>query len=118
MARHGGPPVGARSVRLAADQPARESAPLPLQRVRARVAARRLSRCGAAGEAVPPRAAVGVGGPGVVVACAGVAVLFTTDHNARSAFLLTVGLVLMLVAWFGGRIQLEGFEILGARARV
>ena len=59
-----------------------------------------------------------IGGLGVVVACAGVAVLFTTDHNARSAFLLTLGLVLMLVAWFGGRIQLESFEILGAKARV
>ena len=59
-----------------------------------------------------------IGGLGAVTACAGVWVLFTTDHDARSAFLLTLALVLMLIAWFGGRIELEGFEILGAKARV
>jgi hypothetical protein len=50
--------------------------------------------------------------------CAGVAALFMTDRDARSAFLLTLGLVLVLFALLRGRIQLEGFEILGAKARV
>jgi hypothetical protein len=48
----------------------------------------------------------------------GVVVLFTTDQDARSAFLLTLGLLLVLVALFGKRVQLEGFEILGAKVRV
>lgn len=59
-----------------------------------------------------------IGGLGVAAATAGVAVLFATEHEARSAFLLTLGLVLMLVAWFWGRVELEGFELLGAKARV
>jgi hypothetical protein len=54
----------------------------------------------------------------VALLCAGVVVLFTTDQGARSAFLLTVGVALVLVAALGGRIQLEGFEILGAKVRV
>jgi hypothetical protein len=59
-----------------------------------------------------------VGAAGIASLCAGVAVLFTTDRDARSAFLLTVGLVLVLFAVFRGRIQLEGFEIFGAKAHV
>jgi hypothetical protein len=55
---------------------------------------------------------------GVGTLFGGVVVLFTTDQGARSAFLLTLGLVLVLVALLGGRIQLEGFEILGAKVRV
>jgi hypothetical protein len=45
-------------------------------------------------------------------------VLFSTDHDARSAFLLTLGVALVLIARLGGRVQLEGFEILGAKIRV
>jgi hypothetical protein len=58
-----------------------------------------------------------VGAVGVATVCAGVAVLFTTDRDARSTFLLTLGLALVLFALLRGRIQLEGFEILGAKAR-
>jgi hypothetical protein len=49
---------------------------------------------------------------------AGVWILFTTEHEARSAFLLALGTALVLIAWLGGRIEIEGFEILGAKARV
>lgn len=59
-----------------------------------------------------------VGALGVVAFVIGVLVLFTSDHDARSAFLLTLGLALVLIALLGGRIQLEGFEILGAKVRV
>lgn len=59
-----------------------------------------------------------VGAFGVVSFVTGALVLFTTDHDARSGFLLTLGLVLALTALLGGRIQLEGFEILGAKVRV
>ncbi|HEX6689223.1 MAG TPA: hypothetical protein VF085_11260 [Solirubrobacterales bacterium] len=59
-----------------------------------------------------------VGTIGAAVFAAGVAVLFTTDQSARSAFLLTLGVALGLAALFGGRIQLEGFEMLGAKIRV
>jgi hypothetical protein len=59
-----------------------------------------------------------VGAAGIATLGAGVAVLFTTDRDARSAFLLTLGLALLLFALLRGRIQLEGFEILGAKARV
>jgi hypothetical protein len=59
-----------------------------------------------------------VGALGVAMLCVGATVLFTTHQDARSAFLLTLGLVLLLVAVFRGRIELEGFEIFGAKARV
>jgi hypothetical protein len=59
-----------------------------------------------------------VGGLGVAALCGGVLVLFTTNHDARSAFLLTLGAALVLIARLGGQIQLEGFEILGAKVRV
>lgn len=55
---------------------------------------------------------------GAVVLCAGVTILFATDHGARSAFLLSLGVALVLVGLLGGRIELEGFEILGAKVRV
>ena len=55
---------------------------------------------------------------GVGLLFAGVAVLFMTDHSARSAFLLTLGVALVLVALLGDRIQPEGFEVLGAKVRV
>ncbi len=50
--------------RVAADHPARAGAPLPLHRLRARLASGHHGRCGAAGEAVAPRGALGaeVGG--------------------------------------------------------
>ena len=60
----------------------------------------------------------GVGALGVVALCAGVVELFTTYHGARSAFLLALGVALVLVALLGGRVELEGFEILGAKVRV
>ena len=59
-----------------------------------------------------------VGGLGIAALCAGVLVLFGTEHEARSAFLLTLGVGLVLVALFGPRAQLERFEILGASVRV
>jgi hypothetical protein len=59
-----------------------------------------------------------VGALGIAALGGGVFLLFTTEHEARSAFLLTLGLALVLVARLGGRVQLEGFEILGANVRV
>jgi hypothetical protein len=59
-----------------------------------------------------------VGALGLAMLGAGVLVLFTTDHDARSAFLLTLGVALVLIAVLRGRVQLEGFEILGAKVRV
>jgi hypothetical protein len=44
--------------------------------------------------------------------------LFTIDNSAGSLFLITVGIVLVLVAFLGTRIQLESFEIMGAKIRV
>ena len=48
----------------------------------------------------------------------GVIALFTLENSAGSLFLITLGLVLLLVVVVGGRIQLESFEILGARVKV
>jgi len=59
-----------------------------------------------------------IGVLGVVVFVIGAVVLFTSDHDARSGFLLTLGLALTLIALLGERIQLESFEILGAKVRV
>ena len=61
-ARHRGAAVGARAVRVAADDAAGHGPPLPVHRVRARVAPRHQPGGRAAGEAVAPRAAVGAGG--------------------------------------------------------
>lgn len=55
---------------------------------------------------------------GIAVFTAGVAVLFATSHEARSAFLLTAGIGLLLLGLLSGRLQLEGFEIFGAKVRV
>jgi hypothetical protein len=55
---------------------------------------------------------------GLVVFIGGVATLFTTDNTAGSLFLMTLGLVLLLVAFFGSRIELESFEILGTKLKV
>lgn len=49
---------------------------------------------------------------------AGAVALFTTDNGTASVFLVTVGLVLVLIAWFGPNAQLESFELLGAKIRV
>jgi hypothetical protein len=59
-----------------------------------------------------------IGTLGAAVLAAGVIELFTTEHDARSAFLLSLGVVLLLVALLGKRIQLEGFEFLGAKVQV
>ena len=56
------PPVGARAVRVATDDAAGHGAPLPVLRLRARVAAGHQPGGRAAGQAVAPRAAVGAGG--------------------------------------------------------
>jgi hypothetical protein len=55
---------------------------------------------------------------GLVAFIGGVIALFTIDNSAGSLFLLTLGFVLLLVAFLGKRIQLESFEFLGARIRV
>jgi hypothetical protein len=55
---------------------------------------------------------------GLGLFAAGVLVLFATPHQARSAFLLAVGVALLLVGVLGGRVQLEGFEFLGAKLHV
>jgi hypothetical protein len=44
--------------------------------------------------------------------------LFSIDNSAGSLFLVTLGMVLILLAFLGERIQLESFEILGAKIRV
>jgi hypothetical protein len=59
-----------------------------------------------------------VGALGGAALLGGVIMLFATDEAARSAFLLALGVALVLVALLGGRVQLEGFEILGAKVRV
>ena len=59
-----------------------------------------------------------VGALGAAAIVGGVLVLFLTDHGARSAFLLTFGVLLVLIAALGRRIEVEGFEILGAKLRV
>ena len=59
-----------------------------------------------------------VAGLGAATIGAGVALLFATDHEARSAFLLALGLALLLIGTLGDRIELESFELLGAKLRV
>ncbi|HSS33292.1 MAG TPA: hypothetical protein VLL27_08440 [Solirubrobacterales bacterium] len=59
-----------------------------------------------------------LGAVGAAALVAGVVVLFTTEHDPRSAFLLTLGVVLLIVAALGKRIQLAGFEFLGAKVQV
>jgi hypothetical protein len=55
---------------------------------------------------------------GLVVLVGGVVALFTIENSAGSLFLITVGIVLLLVVFLGGRIQLESFELLGAKIKV
>jgi hypothetical protein len=55
---------------------------------------------------------------GLVALIGGVVALFTIENSAGSLFLITVGVVLLLVVFLGGRIQLESFEILGAKIKV
>jgi hypothetical protein len=57
-------------------------------------------------------------GLGVVAIAAGAVCLFTIDNSAGSLFLLTLGVVLLLAASLGERIELESFELLGARIKV
>lgn len=59
-----------------------------------------------------------LGAVGVAALLGGIATLFTTEHDARSAFLLSLGVFLLLIARLGERFQLEGFEILGAKLQV
>jgi hypothetical protein len=61
----------------------------------------------------------------VVAACVGAAAivggalaLFAAENGAGGVFLLTLGLVLVLIAWLGPRVELEAFELLGAKIRV
>jgi hypothetical protein len=49
---------------------------------------------------------------------AGSVALFTIDNSAGSLFLVALGATLILVALLGERVQLESFEILGAKLRV
>lgn len=55
---------------------------------------------------------------GFVALVGGVLALFTIENSAGSLFLVTLGIVLLLVVFLGGRIQLESFEILGAKIKV
>jgi hypothetical protein len=55
---------------------------------------------------------------GVAALTGGAVALFTTDNGAASIFLLTLGVVLVLIAWLGPRVELESFELLGAKIRV
>jgi hypothetical protein len=55
---------------------------------------------------------------GLVAFIGGVIALFTIDNSVGSVFLLTLGLVLFVIARLGERIQLESFEILGAKIKV
>ncbi len=55
---------------------------------------------------------------GAAAIIAGAVALFTTGNSAGSVFLLTLGLVLVLIAWLGPRVELEAFEVLGAKIRV
>jgi hypothetical protein len=62
------------------------------------------------------RPLVAFAGLGVFVG--GVITLFAIDNSAGSLFLVALGMVLTLVALLGRRIELESFELLGARARI
>jgi hypothetical protein len=55
---------------------------------------------------------------GAAAFVAGAVALFTIDNTAGSLFVVTVGLVLVLLAVLGDRVQLESFELLGARITV
>jgi hypothetical protein len=55
---------------------------------------------------------------GLVAFGGGVIALFTLDNSAGSIFLITLGVLILLVAILGRRIQLESFQILGAQIKV
>jgi hypothetical protein len=55
---------------------------------------------------------------GSVAFIGGVVALFALDNSAGSLFLMTLGVLILLVAILGGRIKLESFQILGAQIRV
>jgi hypothetical protein len=55
---------------------------------------------------------------GLVAFIAGVVALFTIENSAGSLFLVTLGLVIVLAAILGSRVQLESFEVLGAKMKV
>jgi hypothetical protein len=55
---------------------------------------------------------------GLAALISGVVALFTIENSAGSLFLITLGIVLLLVVFLGGRIQLESFEVLGAKIKV
>jgi len=55
---------------------------------------------------------------GVASLVSGGVALFTIDNAAGSLFLLTLGTVVLLASVLGRRIELESFEILGAKIKV
>jgi hypothetical protein len=55
---------------------------------------------------------------GAAAIIGGALALFTTENSAGGVFLLTLGLVLVLIAWLGPRVELEAFEVLGAKIRI
>jgi hypothetical protein len=48
----------------------------------------------------------------------GVVALFTIDNSAGSVFLITLGTLLVLISLFGRLMQIESFEIMGAKIKV
>jgi hypothetical protein len=48
----------------------------------------------------------------------GVVALFTIDNSAGSLFLITLGTLLVLISLFGRLMQIESFEIMGAKIKV
>jgi hypothetical protein len=67
-----------------------------------------------------PTAIIRVGAAvGALIAVIGGGVaLFTTDNSAGSLFLIGVGILLGLVAALGPRLEIESFELLGAKVKL
>jgi hypothetical protein len=55
---------------------------------------------------------------GGIAAIGGAVALFKIDNSAGSLFLLTLGIVLLAIAFVGDRVEIESFELLGARVKV
>jgi hypothetical protein len=55
---------------------------------------------------------------GATAAAGGMVALYTIDNSAGSLFLLSLGTVLLLFAFLGDRVQVESFELLGAKVKV
>jgi len=55
---------------------------------------------------------------GLAMFVGGSVALFTTDNSAGGLFVVALGAALILVVLLGERVQLESFEILGAKVRV